>query len=440
METSLTYHVGKDLHYKEAVTSLGNKKTITCSQDIYSETGAKLVAKGAKIDSKVYAKLIKHKLQQDLDENITLDEPITLSTIFSDITALVSSSQTLSKISDDIPDAPPIKALLRDHVFPNNIALKLTVLKSERRSIYNHTLTVLYLAYYQASKADLDKETITTTVLAALFHDLGLIHIDPRLFKDNRKLTNNEHKFLHVHVIISHLLLAKHPVYQPDVTTAVIEHHERLDGSGYPSGMRAGAISIPGQILAIAVVMSSKFNDAAECFLLEELSLLLTMNSKKLNSEFYKPWQKLFMNNEPNNEGKNNYSDSSLVAEACQLNKIIKEWLSIARRLPSSILIDFIGSYVDALNNNLLQSGMNIDSPEHLISMIDQDRTVGLHFSFILKEASWQLNNLLAELNRRKLYQQTQQDTQLGPWLNSVLQHLDIEYYSFKGDALKLPQ
>ena len=68
---------------------------------------------------------------------------------------------------------------------------------------------------------------------------------------------------------------------------------------------------------------------------------------------------------------------------------------------------------------------MNIDNSEHLTSIIEQDRTINLHFHFILKESSWQLNNLLTELNRRKLYQQTQQDTQIGPWLNSVLTHIN---------------
>jgi hypothetical protein len=52
MSASLSDVVATDIHYKQAVTSLGNKQTITCSEDIYPDKGVKLVAKGVKIDSK----------------------------------------------------------------------------------------------------------------------------------------------------------------------------------------------------------------------------------------------------------------------------------------------------------------------------------------------------------------------------------------------------
>jgi hypothetical protein len=427
MSASLSDVVGTDIHYKEAVTSLGNKQTITCSEDIYSDKGVKLVAKGVKIDSKVYANLVKHKLQKDFDENITIDDPITISIVISDIATLVSSSQTLSKLTNDMTEAVSIGDLLSTHTFPENIALKLTAVKSERKNLYNHSLTVLYLSYFLATKSGQNQETITMVLLAALFHDLGLLHLDPALFEKNKALTPDEIKFLHVHVIISDLLLTNHPDYQSGVSNAVIEHHERLDGSGYPTGKSSGQISVPGQILAITEVMASRFNNEAECADVKELSMLLTLNNKKLASEFYQHWQRLFNNEEPDNKTTENYSDSELIAQSLQLNKILKEWLSIVQRLPSSNLIEFIDSYIEAIHSNLLESGMNINDSNYLASVIEEDRTMSIFFHFHMKEYAWQLKNLLAELNRRKLFQRTQQDTQIGPWLNVVIQFSNIK-------------
>ena len=422
MSASLSAIVGADIHYKEAVTSLGNKQTITCTEDIYSDKGVKLVAKGVKIDSKVYANLVKHKLQKDFDENITIDDAITISTVISDIAALVFSSQTLSKLSGDMTEAVSIEDILSTHTLPDNIALKLTAVKSERQNLYNHSLIVVYLAYYLASKSEQAVETITTTLLAALFHDLGLIHLEPALFEEGKKLTQNEYKYLHVHVIISDLLLTNHPVYQSGVSNAVLEHHERLDGSGYPSGKSSDLISVPGQILAIAVVMTSGFNNEGECAHAKELSMLLTLNRKKLNPEFYQPWQRLFNNEEPDSKATENYSDSELIAQSFQLNKILKEWLSILERLPSSYLIEFIDCYIGGINNNIIESGMNIDDSDYLASVMEEDKTMSIFFHLHMKEHTWQLQNLLAELNRRHLFQRTQQDTQIGPWLNSIIQ------------------
>jgi HD-GYP domain-containing protein (c-di-GMP phosphodiesterase class II) len=427
LQENLSYDVGKDLHYKKSVTALGNQKTITCTEDIYADNGAKLVAKGTKVDSKVYASLVKHKLQKDLDESIALEDPITVSIVTSDIEALISSSQTLSKLNNAIPEATPIKDFISEHIFPENIALKLTVAKSEHNNLYNHSLVVLCLSYYLASMAELDNASITSTLLAALFHDIGLLHIDPDLFETNKRLSDDDRKFLHVHVIISHVLLNKYEPYQAGISDAILEHHERLDGSGYPSGKHSAEISIPGQVLAIAEVMASKFNDQGECLLTEELSLLLNLNNHKLSPEIYKHWLWLFNDNGSDNDEHESYSDSELLTQSRQLNKIIKEWQSIIQRLPNSDLIEFIGNYIKIIDNNFAQAGMMINDLENLTQIMEQDKTVKLHFHIIQKESNWQLNNLITELSRRNLYQRAQQDTQLGPWLNAVIQFSNRE-------------
>lgn len=68
-----------------------------------------------------------------------------------------------------------------------------------------------------------------------------------------------------------------------------------------------------------------------------------------------------------------------------------------------------------------------INDLENLTQIMEQDKTVKLHLHIIQKESSWQLDNLLTELNRRNLYQRAQQDTQIRPWLSSVLQFSNRE-------------
>ena len=74
------------------------------------------------------------------------------------------------------------------------------------------------------------------------------------------------------------------------------------------------------------------------------------------------------------------------------------------------------------INNNIIESGMNIDDSDYLASVMEEDKTMSIFFHLHMKEHTWQLQNLLAELNRRHLFQRTQQDTQIGPWLNSIIQ------------------
>lgn len=422
MSSQPDYEFGTDSHYKSSITTFGNKQVVTCAEDIYSEDNVKLIAKGTKVDSKAYATLIKHKLQLPLDESLTTENTCSIQTIIEDATHLMDSSTTLKQFLAKTSPSQSIADLLSEHRFPESIAFKLTIAKSEFPDLYQHSLVVVCLCYYLSQNIEIEASTITQTLLAALFHDIGLLHIDSTLFQHQRPLSNEERKFLHVHVIVSHLLINSHDCYQGEIANAILEHHERIDGSGYPNGKSFTTLSLGGQILAIAEVMASKFDSNGECQQLEELSLLLKMNYAKLNHDIYKHWLWHYAEIENTQEPSSAYSDSHLIAQSRQLNKIINHWYGLISHLPSSPLISFIGAYINTVHDNFNQAGMTIDDADYLTTLMEQDNVVRQHFHIILNESCWQLNNLLSELNRRKLFQQAQQDTQIGPWLNTVVQ------------------
>ena len=109
MAESQRYDIGHDTHYKKLVSTLGEKQNITTTGDIYSDQGQKLIAKGTKINERVSAQLLKHKLQSPLDDSLTIDEPVTVKTIVDDITELVESSKTLSSLYNNLTDTESIE-------------------------------------------------------------------------------------------------------------------------------------------------------------------------------------------------------------------------------------------------------------------------------------------------------------------------------------------
>jgi len=413
------YDVGNDVHYKKLVSTVGQKKTITTNNDIYTETGQKLVAKGVKIDNKVSASLAKHKLQAPLDDFIEIENPITAMTVVDDIKRIIAGSRTLKILLDDLRDTDSIESTIGSHNFPPTIAFKLSIAKSEREDIYDHSLMILCLAYFIASKANLSKNQLESTLLAALFHDIGLLHIDPAYFKSGRKLTSNERKFLNVHVIISSLILEPYSEYKGVISRTVLDHHERMDGSGYPNGKSGDEICVSGQVLAIAEVVGSKFNADYECVDVDELELLLNMNSRKLNSELYTYFSVLFGNEQKEVPSNISLSELEMKDKLLLLAEILKKWLSISNKQSSSTLA-FIASYIDTLYESLIQAGMNFESLDFLIMMIEQDDVMKRHTYTIIKESSWQLSNLIEELKRRNKYQETVKDNSLSEWLLSI--------------------
>src|SRR5256885_10611994 len=71
------------------------------------------------------------------------------------------------------------------------------------------------------------------------------------------RLTGAERKHLVAHSVTGMLIMRGAGAYSQDVEMAVLEHHERMDGTGYPRGVHGEAISKMGRILLLAEVVSA---------------------------------------------------------------------------------------------------------------------------------------------------------------------------------------
>ena len=89
-------------------------------------------------------------------------------------------------------------------------------------------------------------------VLAGLFLDIGKQFIEKDLLEKKGRLTEEEFDILKNHVVDSFKLLEGSELWgRTDLMNGVIQHHERNDGSGYPSGLEADQISTFGKVLAV---------------------------------------------------------------------------------------------------------------------------------------------------------------------------------------------
>lgn len=85
--------------------------------------------------------------------------------------------------------------------------------------------------------------------IAGYFHDVGKIRVDDQILNKAGGLTDKEYRQMKQHVVESYDIVSKEIC--KDVGQILLQHHERLDGSGYPKGLRAEEISKLGRILAV---------------------------------------------------------------------------------------------------------------------------------------------------------------------------------------------
>jgi len=106
----------------------------------------------------------------------------------------------------------------------------------------------------------LDEPAIHEIRIGSLFHDIGKIGIPDAILLKKGKLTAEEYEVIKQHPIIGVNILSQVEALEP-MLPAIAEHHERLDGSGYPSKLAGRKISLMGRIVAVADVFDAMTSD-----------------------------------------------------------------------------------------------------------------------------------------------------------------------------------
>jgi PAS domain S-box-containing protein/putative nucleotidyltransferase with HDIG domain len=142
------------------------------------------------------------------------------------------------------------------------IALKATIESiartTEIRDPYTagHQKRVAQLAFAISGEIGLPKDNTEAVRMAAVIHDIGKIHVPAEILSKPGKLSENEFRLIKLHPQAGFDIL-KNIEFPWPIAKIVLQHHERMNGSGYPSGLSGGAILIEARILAVADVVEA---------------------------------------------------------------------------------------------------------------------------------------------------------------------------------------
>lgn len=139
-----------------------------------------------------------------------------------------------------------------DSIFRNQDALTcMSRLQTKDSYLIEHSLNVSILTAVFAKHLGFDKRVIQELTLGAFLHDLGKVLIPKEILNKRTALTQKEHKIMHSHVALGLKLLEDTPSVSHIAIQMVKEHHERLDGTGYPKKLKGKEISKYGRMIAI---------------------------------------------------------------------------------------------------------------------------------------------------------------------------------------------
>jgi PAS domain S-box-containing protein len=123
-----------------------------------------------------------------------------------------------------------------------------------------HHRNTSHLVRALAGRMQMPSDRIENLQLAALLHDVGKITLPTEILMMPRKLTDLEFRLIQTHTQVGYDIL-NDADFPPEVALVALQHHERLDGSGYPNRLRGREILLEARIMAVADVLDAMLTD-----------------------------------------------------------------------------------------------------------------------------------------------------------------------------------
>ncbi|WP_372526730.1 HD-GYP domain-containing protein [Piscinibacter sp.] len=238
-------------HALATILEASQTKRIIAARDIFDIAGTKLWARDLPVSQTLQRKLLDRQLLHPLESCLLAEDGVTTH-------SLVRATQSL------LERDTPLAALLRPHAdkivrevshlpLHSVVQLLLTAGQASRPESFEHAVQAMALNGALMIAHGGGTAELRVAMLCGLLHDLGEMYIDPKHGEADadRALDFHSYQQLVVHPHVGKLLIDQLTNYPSAVARAIAEHHERLDGSGYPHCLTRDQVSPHGRLLAV---------------------------------------------------------------------------------------------------------------------------------------------------------------------------------------------
>lgn len=242
-------------HYLDHVMTVAEERQVEATEDIYAENGMKLVAKGYAINKNMRERLIEHKLIKPLEDCIAVSDGVTGKRCAEVAEKVLEKNPVLRAMCISDRRASPVK-LMAESTFSGRLQTLMTVYAEHLPGKVDHAVSVALLSMSLAQRMmPGETEILQVLLVAALAHDVGELYIDPKYLQKGAVLDAKEWRHVAAHPVIAFNLLKDLNGLAKPAAPIIFDHHERLDGFGYPQGKRSGQVAESAQILAVAEML-----------------------------------------------------------------------------------------------------------------------------------------------------------------------------------------
>jgi HD-GYP domain-containing protein (c-di-GMP phosphodiesterase class II) len=188
--------------------------------------------------------------------------------IKSDVVKLLSRSFIQLEYKDSDPKVERTISIITDMVeylleHKEIKSAHLTEIKTYDNYTYVHSLNTCVIALFFGVQMSLTRSKLIDLGMGALLHDVGKTKIPRNILNKPDRLDYDEFEIMKQHSKLGYDIVEKLDYISNRAKLVLIEHHERIDGSGYPKGLKGDKISLFAKITAISDVYDAIVSDRA---------------------------------------------------------------------------------------------------------------------------------------------------------------------------------
>jgi len=277
-------------------------------KSLYSDNGTLLLGKGVELTVGLIQKIEEHEIyfvyiddeiskdievkniieEEEMVKIVTSIKKVMDEAVFGDKKKRVSGFVPLEtfKVVQDI-----VKQLIESITENPNALYSLTELMGTDMYTYKHSVNVAILSILTARSLKYNRKMTEEIALGALLHDIGKVRVGNDLINKKEKLTKEEFEKIKKHSEYGFELIKRDVVLSSYVKQIVVKHHEKLDGTGYPFGLKEHEIPEYVRIVTLCDIFDAMTNDRVyrrRMPVHKALEIIMTDSVFKLDRSIYR--------------------------------------------------------------------------------------------------------------------------------------------------------
>lgn len=383
-------------YFLQHLQALSQSETIHTSEEIQDAfEGLKLLDANVKLEPEALKKLRRIPLKKPIYTSIRFLDPITVPAIRLHMQKAMAQSPGIHLFLRATRGPQVALDCLNQVMLPLPLLNIFTVMSRQLPALYKHSLEVALISTFLGILHRMEKEELVQLMSIGLSHDVGSMFLAPTLLDRGTPLTWSDWRQIYTHPSLGYDVLKEIKGLHPNVVIAVSQHHERIDGSGYPHGLADQDLGRLGRIAAAAEVVASVTRHKSKHY----LTTVLNANAGKLDKALLDTLGEVIAG--VSSDDFVVVSDNAATFQLVDaVSDAVTRWHMLDQRMRSHRDLDKVSSSLSAVERIINNSGLSTDS----LAIADSLAFIKLsrQTADAFHEAKYQLGQVLHDVHRNK--------------------------------------